>query len=109
MSHDLPPPRGDDMPDVPRKRPDEEPGILDKPGLIKRWMRILFAAAVLLLLADFLYHPHFHTDLESGGGIKGFYGLYGFAGLVILVLGAILLRQIVMRPENYYDEEGRDE
>ena len=74
---------------------------------IRRWMRILFAVSVLLLLVDLVYHPHFHTELESGGGVVGFYGLYGFAGLVLLVLGAKLLRQLVMRPEDYYGPDER--
>ena len=75
-----------------------------KPDRIKRWMKILTGAAVVLLLIDFVYTSHFHAEVEAGGGIKGFYGLYGFLGLVILVLGAKALRLIVMRPEDYYDE-----
>jgi hypothetical protein len=103
----LPP---DDLPDVPRKAPDEAPGILQQPERTKRWMRMLFIAAGVLLLLDLIYTPHFHSVVESGGGtqeslgIKGFYGIYAFLGLVVLIVGAKVLRAIVMRPEDYYDE-----
>jgi hypothetical protein len=105
VTHDPDPrPEDRDLPEVPRKAPDEPPGILGQPERIARWMKVLFGVSLVLLLVDFVYVPHFHTDLESGGGLPGFYGLYGFAGLVVLVLGAKILRQIVMRPEDYYDE-----
>lgn len=97
-------PHDDSFPDVPRKAADEAPGILDQPARTKRWMRILCSVAFLLLLLDLLYTPHFHADVEAGGGIFGFYGVYGFLGLVALVLGAKLLRGLVMRPEDYYDQ-----
>ncbi len=95
---------GDEMPEVPRKSPDEAPGILQQPERVRRWMRGLFIAAIVMLLADLVYEAHFHTELESGDGIYAFYGLYGFAGLIVLVGGAKLLRQFVMRKEDYYDE-----
>ncbi len=114
MSHpDSTPPDStppDDLPDVPRKAPDEPPGILQQPERTKRWMRNLFIAAVVVLLLDLIYSPHFHSAVESGGGdkesigIKGFYGIYGFLGLVVLVVGSKVLRAFVMRPEDYYDE-----
>ncbi len=88
---------------MPRKSPDEAPGILDKPERVKRWMKYLTVAAVLVLLFDLFYTPHFHADVEAGWGL-GFYGIYGFLGLVVLVFGAKFLRLLVMRPEDYYDE-----
>ncbi len=89
--------------DVPRKPADEAPGLLDKPQLIARLMRGLAALAVLLLLLDLIYTPHFHSGVESGWGF-GFYGIYGFLGLVVLVIGAKALRLLVMRSEDYYDQ-----
>lgn len=94
----------DELPDVPRKAPDEAPGLLERPGRVRRWLITLALAGVLLLLADLVVPHDFHTRVENGGGIKGFYGWYGFAGLVVLVLMAKLLRLFVMRPEDYYDE-----
>lgn len=35
----------------------------------------------------------------------GFYALYGFIGCIILVLVAAQMRKIVMRKENYYQQE----
>lgn len=94
----------DVRPDVPRKTPDEEPGLLNQPQRIKRWYVMLVIAAAVLMLADFFYTQHFHTEIESGGGVRDFYGLYAFLGLVVLVVGSKVLRAIVMRPEDYYDE-----
>ena len=44
---------------------------------------------------------HSFFEIEN---IFGFYGFYGFVGCVTLVLLAKLLRVLVMRPEDYYDE-----
>jgi hypothetical protein len=43
---------------------------------------------------------HVHYGFEQ---VPGFHAIYGFAGCVFLVLAAIVLRKIVMRPEDYYD------
>jgi len=95
---------GEERPEVPRKLPDEAPGILQQPQRVRRWMRALFVLALLLLALDLVYRAHFHTEVEHGHGITGFYGLYGFVGLVVLIVGAKLLRHLVMRREDYYDQ-----
>ena len=90
-----------ERPEVPRKAPDEKPGWFDKPANVRRVIRGLFIVAGLVVLLDFFYekHPHFAAEW-----LFGFYGFYGFVGCVTLVLLAKVLRRIVMRPEDYWDE-----
>ena len=61
----------------------------------------VWIACAALLAAELFVHLHGHFSIES---VFGFYGLYGFIGCVGLVLGAKVLRVILMRPEDYYDE-----
>ncbi|MDJ0973079.1 MAG: hypothetical protein QNJ98_01290 [Planctomycetota bacterium] len=66
--------------------------------------RIVLAVCVLsavLVLLDFAYAKHSYFRVED---VFGFYGLYGFVACVTLVLLAKLLRPLLMRPEDYYDE-----
>ena len=70
----------------------------------RNWKGIVLVTYIvsgLLLLLDFFYTKHPHFPIEN---IFGFYGLYGFVGCVTLVLLAKLLRKVVMRPEDYYDQ-----
>ena len=54
-----------------------------------------------LVLIDPLLHRHGYFETEA---MFGFYAICGFAGSAILVLLAIVLRAISMRPEDYYDD-----
>jgi len=73
----------------------------DPPGL-KKWLRLFYLICALLLLADFV--PVFHHANDKGPSWWGFYGIYGFTACVLLVVTAKLLRKLVMRSEDYYDE-----
>lgn len=75
-------------------------GWADKPATGKLVRRILYAACVLLLVADFLVHRHISTDIER---IPAFYAAYGFVALVGVVMAAKGLRRLVKRDEDYYD------
>lgn len=55
-----------------------------------------------LFVADFFYHKHGHFDFES---IPGFYLFYGFIAYCAIVLTAKLLRKILQREEDYYDDQ----
>jgi hypothetical protein len=76
----------------------------DNPKL-KRYLRILFAISALLFVADFVVyhfadrHAHFSWDSRPG-----FYAVYGFMSCVVVVYAARLLRPLVMRDEDYYDD-----
>ena len=90
-----------ERPEVPMKAPDEEPGYFDKPKNVRRIIRALFIVSAIVVLLDLFYTKHPHFPIE---GTFGFYGFYGFLGCYALVLLAKVLRLIVMRPEDYYDE-----
>lgn len=87
----------------PVDRDGEKPGFLDDPSNVRRllWAFTLFGA--LLLVADLVVHRHVLHAWES---LPAFYPVVGFASIVALVYGARGLRRLVMRPEDYYDEEG---
>lgn len=61
---------------------------------------MLYAACILLVIADFLVHRHISTDIER---VPAFYALYGFAALVGVVMAAKGLRLLVKRDEGYYE------
>ncbi len=70
----------------------------------RNWKLIVkatYVIAAILVLLDLTYAKHSFFPIED---LFGFYGFYGFLGCVALVLLAKLLRQLVMRPEDYYDE-----
>jgi hypothetical protein len=77
---------------------------LDNPQNIKRILRCLYGSCALLFLLDFVIHRHTSHSWEN---LWGFYAMYGFISCVALVLLAKRMRRILMRPENYYDAEGR--
>ena len=77
----------------------EAPGFWDKKANVDLLFRVLYAVGALLVIVDFRYHRHLEHPWE---GLKAFYPLYGFVGIVLLVLLAKGLRRLVMRPEDYY-------
>ncbi|MCF6199451.1 MAG: hypothetical protein L3J67_08655 [Hyphomicrobiaceae bacterium] len=68
---------------------------------MKLLLAVFYTICVLLVVADFLIHRHITMEWEK---IPAFYALYGFVACVLLVVVAKLMRKIVMREENYYDE-----
>ncbi len=73
---------------------------------IPTWLRYSLLAfsviCALLLLADSLVHRHVEHALERWWG---FYGMFGFLACVALVEAAKLLRHLLMRPRNYYEDK----
>ena len=80
--------------------PGEEPRFFDKPENVRRTMWALYAICAILVVADFIAHRHIYHPWES---LPAFYPIYGFVGIVVLVLLAKQLRRVVMRDEDYYD------
>ena len=66
----------------------------------------LVGICVISVLADFFYHKHVSHPVEDL--IVGMHGWYSFIVCVFLVLCAKLLRKILMRSEDYYDEINDD-
>ncbi len=79
----------------------ENTHIFDNPRNVKLLLAVFYTICVLLVVADFLIHRHITMEWEK---IPAFYALYGFVACVLLVVVAKLMRKIVMREENYYDE-----
>ena len=82
-----------------------KPRWLDRKENVERLWRGLIVVCVLLVAMDFLslvglWHKHVSFFLE---GLLGFYPLWGFTGIVLLIVLAKKLRQLVMRRENYYE------
>ena len=74
---------------------------LDSKENVTKIYRGVWIACALLLVAEPFVHLHGHFEVEEW---FGFYGFYGLIGCVFLVLGAKVLRVVLIRPENYYDE-----
>ena len=74
---------------------------LDKKENVTKLYYALIGVCLALFLSDAIYHKHVEFPLE---GWFGFYALFGFVGIVVLVLVAREMRKVLMRPEDYYDE-----
>ena len=77
-----------------------KPGIFYQPRTIRRILTVLHLACACLFLSDLMFYRHVVDPIEE---IVGFYGLYGFIACWLLVILAKLMRRILMRGENYYD------
>lgn len=72
----------------------------EDPARLDRFLYPLIGISVVLLLIDLLVSKHGALAIER---FWGFYGIFGLVAGLVLVLGAALLRRIVMRPEDYHD------
>ena len=64
-------------------------------------LRGFFSICVLLFAVDLVVHKKAHMPWEAW---PGFYAIFGFVACVLLVLLAkYVLRPVVKRDENYYD------
>lgn len=74
---------------------------LEHPHTGKRILTVLCVTCAGLFLADLAYHKHAHFEFEQS---VGFHGLFGFFAYLTIVNSAKLLRHVVKRPEDYYNE-----
>ena len=99
--------------------PGEAPRWLDNPANIKKLTRGFFGVAALLFLADivwFFAHKHATFGHETGERTTvqsmetwfGFYSIYAFVGIIVLVVLSVGLRQLVMQPEDFYSRDYPD-
>ena len=77
---------------------------LDKPENVTKLWRIFVAVCAALLFVDLVHHRHVTYAWE---GLLGFYAIFGFVGIVLLILAAKQLRRLVGRKEDYYDDGAR--
>ena len=82
---------------------DEKLYLFDKPKNVQRLMRGFYLCCVLLVLAEFVIHRHIVHPWEW---VFGFHALYGFVACVVLVLIATQMRRLLMRDEDYYEDNG---
>lgn len=88
------------------KEDDEKPSVWDKKANVDLLLRVLYAVCAVLVALDLFVHRHTEHPWEH---LIAFYPLYGFVGIVVLVLLARVLRAVVMRPEDYYAQEAERE
>lgn len=75
--------------------------VFDNPKNIRRLQMGFFTALVLVLIAEAFVDMHGEFQMEH---FYGFYAVYGFISYVSLIVIAKLLRKILMRKEDYYDD-----
>ena len=75
---------------------------LDKDGSVDKIWYALLILCFVLTSADLFYEKHPHFEIEKW---FGFYSGFGFVFSVGLVLGAKELRRILMRKEDYYNDD----
>jgi drug/metabolite transporter (DMT)-like permease len=73
---------------------------LDDPANVTKLYRGVWVVGVLLVALDVVLQRH---DDLGFAETWGFYALYGFVGIVSLVLTAKGLRRLVKRPEDFYE------
>jgi hypothetical protein len=64
--------------------------------------KIVAGICLLLTISELFIHRHAYSDAEA---MPLFYGLFGFIAFIVVVIGGILLREVIMRPEDYYDAD----
>lgn len=89
-----------------QQKPDDKLYWLDEDKNVKKIIWALCIACALSVIADLFYHKHIVYAAEDW--VPGMYGWYGFIGCVFLVLSAKLLRKLLMRSEDYYEEANDD-
>ena len=89
-----------------RKNTDSKEYWLDNKKNVNKIWYGLVSICIISVLADFFYHKHVTHPVEDL--IVGMYAWYSFIVCVFLVLSAKLLRKILMRSEDYYDEINDD-
>lgn len=74
---------------------------LDRPENVRKIYDAIWMLCALLLGLELLIEKHVETAAEHWFGFHGFFSLLA---CVVLVLAAKLLRRVVSRPEDYYDD-----
>lgn len=81
---------------------------LDRPAVVRRIYHALIGVCVLLGLTDvanLVFHLFHHHAVFAIEDVPNFYGFYGLIGCIFLVLTARELRKVLMRDEDYYDND----
>ncbi len=80
----------------------EKKYFFDKPGNVRNFLRVLYAACALLIVMDFFIPTHGHVFFEN---VPQFFAAYGLVAYITIVFtGKYILRRLVKRKEEYYDD-----
>ncbi len=79
---------------------NDDPRWLDKPGSVDLLIKILIAACVASVMADFFYDKHGEFHFQEFTGFDALYGFIAYVGLIHVAKG---VRVLLMRSEDYYD------
>ena len=74
---------------------------LVRPNTIKNLWRGGLALLAVLVLADFVIHPHAAFGID---GSFGFYSWYGLLTCLLMILFSKLLALFLKRKDTYYDD-----
>jgi len=80
----------------------EKKHFFDNKQNVRLIMRLLVAICFVLVIIDLIAHRHVVHPIEA---LWSFYAWFGFISCVFLVLVSKLLRKILMRREDYYDND----
>ena len=80
---------------------DERQHVWDKPSNVKLLFNGFYALCAIVVVLELVIPPEDHHAWER---LPAFYPIYGFVGIVVLVLIAKQMRRALMRPEDHYDE-----
>lgn len=78
----------------------EREHFFDRPENVRWFLRIFYAACIVLLALDLVLERHVTHPWDA---FLGFYALYGFVACWTLVVVAKQMRRVLMRDEDYYD------
>lgn len=80
----------------------EKKYLFDKPENVRNLRLALYAACALLIVIDFFVPKHGHVFFEN---VPQFFAAYGLVAYITIVFtGKYILRIIVKRKEEYYDD-----
>lgn len=66
-----------------------------------RWARLLYVVCAITLVPSLFLHPHSEFGFAE---IPGFHALLAFLTGFALVLVAIVVRRVIIRPADYYED-----
>ncbi len=80
----------------------DKKGFLEKPGIGKKLLAIFCCVLGVMLVAEFFIHKHSFFAWEEW---PWFHAAFGFVAFVVLILAAkYILRPLIERKEDYYDD-----
>ena len=92
------------------ENPDtNSPSWFEKPANVNRLIIGLVVACLALLLVELIFGASFYDDhhpahFHSVEGVFGYQALLGFVAFVVVVFLGTMLRFVIRRSEDYYDQ-----